>query len=136
VGGADQHGCDPSAPAGSGHGRRDRVLHRRPGGVPRRGPAAAYFGPRSARPLGAALACGVIYGLTACLLKEVPDTLPQGFSDPSRQWPLYALIILAPAGYLLNQNAFQAGTHIGTGPFPSRHCGAVGSGRDIGPVGG
>jgi hypothetical protein len=42
-------------------------------------------------------------------LKLVPDTVPEGFSDPLRQWPLYMLLIVGPAGFLLNQDAFQAG---------------------------
>jgi hypothetical protein len=27
----------------------------------------------------------------------------------ARQWPLYLLVIVGPVGFLLNQNAFQAG---------------------------
>jgi drug/metabolite transporter (DMT)-like permease len=74
--------------------------------------AAAHWGSRRARPLWLALACGVDFGVNAFLLKVAPDTLPQGFSDPLKQWPLYALVITAPTGFLLNQNAFQAGTLI------------------------
>ncbi len=74
--------------------------------------ATARWGPRQAKPLCLALACGVDFGVNAFLLKLVPDTLPQGFSDPLKQWPLYALVITAPTGFLLNQNAFQAGTLI------------------------
>jgi drug/metabolite transporter (DMT)-like permease len=69
--------------------------------------AVAHFGPRRSRSLGAALACGVVFGITAFLLKEMTNTLPQGFSPPTRQWPLYAFIVLEPTGFLLNQNAFQ-----------------------------
>ncbi len=61
------------------------------------------------RPLWLALACGVDFGVTAFLLKLVPDTLPGGFGNPLSQWPLYMLLIVGPAGFLLNQNAFQAG---------------------------
>jgi drug/metabolite transporter (DMT)-like permease len=71
--------------------------------------AAAHWGPRPIRPLWLALACGVDFGVNALLLKLVPDTLPEGFSDPARQWPLYMLVIVGPVGFLLNQNAFQAG---------------------------
>jgi drug/metabolite transporter (DMT)-like permease len=71
--------------------------------------AAAHWGPLQIRPLWLALACGADFGVTAFLLKVVPDTLPEGFSDPLRQWPLYVLIIVGPLGFLLNQNAFQAG---------------------------
>jgi drug/metabolite transporter (DMT)-like permease len=71
--------------------------------------AAARYGPRNARPLALALACGVDYGVTALLLKLVTYSLPQGFSEPLRQWPLYAVVITGPVGFLLNQNAYQAG---------------------------
>jgi drug/metabolite transporter (DMT)-like permease len=71
--------------------------------------AAARLGPRRVRPLWLALACGVDFGVNAFLLKLVPDTLSAGFSDPLRQWPLYAIVITAPTSFLLNQGAFQAG---------------------------
>jgi drug/metabolite transporter (DMT)-like permease len=74
--------------------------------------AAARWGPRRVRPLWLALACGVDFGVNAFLLKIVPSMLTHGFSDPLRQWPLYMLVVVAPAGFLLNQNAFQAGTLI------------------------
>jgi drug/metabolite transporter (DMT)-like permease len=73
---------------------------------------AAYRGPRQIRPLWLALACGIDFGVNAFLLKLVPNTLPLGFSDPLQQWPLYAAVIIGPAGFLLSQNAFQAGTLI------------------------
>jgi drug/metabolite transporter (DMT)-like permease len=73
---------------------------------------AAYRGPRQIRPLWLALACGIDFGVNAFLLKLVPNTLPLGFSDPLQQWPLYAAVIVGPAGFLLSQNAFQAGTMI------------------------
>lgn len=74
--------------------------------------AAARWGPRRVRPLWLALACGVDFGVNAFLLKIVPSMLAHGFSDPLRQWPLYMLVFVTPAGFLLNQNAFQAGTLI------------------------
>jgi drug/metabolite transporter (DMT)-like permease len=74
--------------------------------------AAASWGPRPARPLWLALACGADFGVSAFLLKVVPGTLPLGFADPMRQWPLYMVVIVTPAGFLLNQNAFQAGVRI------------------------
>jgi drug/metabolite transporter (DMT)-like permease len=70
---------------------------------------AAYRGPPQIRPLWLALACGIDFGVNAFLLKLVPNTLPAGFSDPFQQWPLYAVVIVGPAGFLLSQNAFQAG---------------------------
>jgi drug/metabolite transporter (DMT)-like permease len=74
--------------------------------------AAARWGPRAVRPLWLALGCGSAFGVNALLLKIVPDTLPAGFADPLRQWPLYLMVIVTPVGFLLNQNAFQAGTLI------------------------
>jgi drug/metabolite transporter (DMT)-like permease len=74
--------------------------------------AGARWGPRRFRSRWLATACGVDFGVTAFLLKVVPDTLPQGFSDPLRQWPLYLVVIVGPIGFLLNQSAFQAGALI------------------------
>ncbi|MBO0776565.1 MAG: DMT family transporter, partial [Actinobacteria bacterium] len=69
----------------------------------------ARFGPRRARPLAIALACGVVYGVSAFLLKEAAYAVGQGVSNPVRLWPLYAVVIVGPVGFLLNQSAFQAG---------------------------
>jgi drug/metabolite transporter (DMT)-like permease len=63
--------------------------------------------PRTFLPLSTAFACGVIFGITAFLLKELTQTVGHGFNPPSQQWPLYAFIIAEPLGFLLNQNAFQ-----------------------------
>jgi drug/metabolite transporter (DMT)-like permease len=72
----------------------------------------AKFGPRTARPLMLGLACGVCNGVAAFLLKLVTFSLAQGFSEPLEQWPLYALAVVGPVGFLLNQEAFQSGTLI------------------------
>jgi drug/metabolite transporter (DMT)-like permease len=72
----------------------------------------AKFGPRTARPLVLGLACGVCNGVAAFLLKLVTFSLAQGFSEPLEQWPVYALAVVGPVGFLLNQEAFQAGTLI------------------------
>jgi drug/metabolite transporter (DMT)-like permease len=74
--------------------------------------AAARWGPAALRPLWLAAGCGADFGVNALLLKIVPATLPSGFADPLRQWPLYLMVIVTPVGFLLNQNAFQAGTLI------------------------
>jgi drug/metabolite transporter (DMT)-like permease len=66
--------------------------------------AVARRGPRQWRPLALALACGVDYGVTAFVLKLVTHS-----SEPLRHWPLYAVVIVGPVGFLLNQSAFQAG---------------------------
>lgn len=69
----------------------------------------ARLGPRPARPLAIALACGVVYGVSAFLLKEVSGVLGRGVSSPAQLWPLYAVVVIGPVGFLLNQSAFQAG---------------------------
>jgi hypothetical protein len=73
---------------------------------------AARCGPRALRPVWLAAGCGAAFGVNALLLKIVPGTLPAGFADPLRQWPLYLMVIVTPVGFLLNQNAFQAGSMI------------------------
>ena len=70
----------------------------------------AKRGTRNTRPLALALACGICYGVTAFLLKLVTFSLGEGFSEPLTQWPLYAVAVVGPVGFLLNQEAFQAGT--------------------------
>ena len=74
--------------------------------------AGARWGPRAVRPLWLALGCGADFGVNALLLKIVPSTLPAGFAEPTRQWPLFLMVIVTPVGFLLNQNAFQAGALI------------------------
>lgn len=74
--------------------------------------AAARFGPRHTRPLALGLACGVCYGVTAFLLKEATHSISQGVSSLTQLWPLYAVVILGPVAFLLNQSAFQAGAVI------------------------
>jgi drug/metabolite transporter (DMT)-like permease len=74
--------------------------------------AAARWGPVALRPLWLALGCGADFGVNALLLKIVPTTLSAGFADPMQQWPLYLIVVVTPVGFLLNQNAFQAGTLI------------------------
>jgi hypothetical protein len=56
-----------------------------------------------------AAGCGVLYGATGPLLRVVAT----GLGDPGTlftTWPVYVLIVIGIAGYLLNQNAFQAGS--------------------------
>lgn len=72
----------------------------------------AKRGLRSSRPLALGLACGVCYGVNAFLLKLVTFSLGAGFTAPLEQWPLYALAVIGPVGFLLNQQAFQSGTLI------------------------
>lgn len=60
------------------------------------------------RALALATACGVLYGVTAGLIKVVVDQLDQGYLAPFQHWTLYAVLIIGPLGFLLNQNAYQA----------------------------
>ncbi len=65
------------------------------------------------RPLGMALATGICYGLSAFLIKLVTaEASHGGFGHVLSNWPIYALAIAGPVGFVLNQDAFQAGTFI------------------------
>ena len=74
--------------------------------------AWAKWGRRAMRPIALALGCGVCNGVAAFLLKLVTFSLAQGFGEPLEQWPLYALAVVGPVGFLLNQEAYQSGTLI------------------------
>lgn len=60
------------------------------------------------RTLPLAVATAVFYGATASLVRS----LASGSLDSSLllRWELYAVMVIGPAGFLLNQNAFQVGT--------------------------
>lgn len=60
------------------------------------------------RALPLAVATGVFYGVTAALVRSLLATV--SWSTLFTHWQLYAVIIVAPAGFLLNQNAFQVGS--------------------------
>jgi drug/metabolite transporter (DMT)-like permease len=62
---------------------------------------------RDVRPLALALACGICYGVSAFLIKLLTAG---GLASLFTNWPIYALAVVAPAGFLLQQNAFQSGT--------------------------
>jgi drug/metabolite transporter (DMT)-like permease len=75
--------------------------------------AVAQLGSQSFRPIALALACGVIYGVTAFMLKLVPGAFGHNSAGHLlNAWPLGALVIFAPLGYLLNQNVYQASAAI------------------------
>lgn len=57
------------------------------------------------RPLALALACGICYGVSAFLVKMV---VGRGFPEFLTDWPIYALAVVAPVGFILNQDAFQS----------------------------
>ncbi len=63
----------------------------------------------SARPLALALACGVDYGVAAFVVKLLTADFSGGLPQVFSHWPIYALAIVGPLGFLLNQNAFQQG---------------------------
>jgi len=65
------------------------------------------------RPLGMAMATGICYGLSAFLIKVVTSEASHGgFGHVLTSWPIYALAIAGPVGFVLNQDAFQSGTFI------------------------
>jgi hypothetical protein len=66
---------------------------------------------RRLRPLALALACGINYGVAAFLVKIITSGYG-GLAQLLTQWPVYALAVIGPLGFLLNQNAFQQGTLI------------------------
>jgi drug/metabolite transporter (DMT)-like permease len=64
------------------------------------------------RPLALALACGINYGVAAFLVKIVVTDVSGGLPVVLTDWPIYALAVVGPLGFLLNENAFQQGTLI------------------------
>jgi drug/metabolite transporter (DMT)-like permease len=61
------------------------------------------------RPLALALACGVCYGVAAFSVKLVTSEFGSGPAHVFTNWPIYVLAVVGPAGFILNQNAFQQG---------------------------
>jgi hypothetical protein len=61
------------------------------------------------QPLALALACGVNYGVSAFAVKLVTSEFSGGPARVFTHWPIYVLAVVGPAGYILNQNAFQQG---------------------------
>jgi drug/metabolite transporter (DMT)-like permease len=64
------------------------------------------------RPLALALACGICYGLAAVLVKLVIFDASGGLPRLLTHWPIYALAVVGPAGFILNEDAYQQGTLI------------------------
>jgi hypothetical protein len=64
------------------------------------------------RPLALALACGICYGVSAFLVKLVISDLSGGATRMLTDWPIYALAVVGPAGFILNEDAYQRGTLI------------------------
>ena len=83
------------------------------------GLAATVFGclvvanrSRQLRPLALALACGINYGVAAFLVKLVISDVSHGLPALLTNWPIYALAVVGPAGFILNEDAYQQGTLI------------------------
>ena len=71
------------------------------------GVASRY--PGDARAFALAIGAGVLFGVSAGLAKLALGTLSaDGVPGVLRAWPLYAVLVIGPTGFLLNQNAFQA----------------------------
>ena len=52
---------------------------------------------------------GLAYGATAALIKAVGEAFAHDADAIFTNWPLYALLLIGPAGLAVNQVAFQAG---------------------------
>ena len=64
------------------------------------------------RVLALALATGVLYGVTAGLMKVVVGQLTLGVTGPFGHVTLYVVCVVGPMGFLLSQNTFQQGQMI------------------------
>jgi drug/metabolite transporter (DMT)-like permease len=62
-----------------------------------------------ARSLSFALAAGLVYGVTAAVVKVTIGQFSSGLVAVVTHWSLWALVVLGPLGFLLNQNAFREG---------------------------
>lgn len=69
--------------------------------------AAAVSHP--SRVLALAMATGVLYGITAGLMKVITGQLHEGWTEPFGHVALYVVCIVGPLGFLLSQNTFQQG---------------------------
>jgi len=61
------------------------------------------------RGLALALATGVNYGVAAFAVKLVTTEFGAGPEKVFTNWPIYVLAVTGPAGFILNQDAFQQG---------------------------
>jgi drug/metabolite transporter (DMT)-like permease len=60
------------------------------------------------RALALALASGIVYGVTAAVAKvTIAEFASGGVRGGFSHWSLWALVVLGPLGFLLNQNAFR-----------------------------
>jgi hypothetical protein len=65
---------------------------------------------RNQRPLALALACGACYGVAAFSIKLLTSEFGGGLDQVFTNWPIYVFAVAGPAGYILNQDAFQQAT--------------------------
>lgn len=63
--------------------------------------------PQEIRAVPTAVATAVCYGVTAGLVRSLVTT--PDLATFFGQWQVYAIVVVGPAGFLLNQNAFQEG---------------------------
>ncbi|NIH83518.1 DMT family transporter [Amycolatopsis granulosa] len=63
----------------------------------------------ASRVLGLAVATGVLYGVTAGLMKVVAGQARESLAEPFTHPVLYVVCIVGPLGFLLSQNTFQRG---------------------------
>lgn len=61
------------------------------------------------RPLPLAVATAVCYGVIAALVRSLTSITPLSAGALLQHWQLYAVVVVGPLGFLLNQNAFQEG---------------------------
>ena len=61
------------------------------------------------RPLALALASGICFGVTAFAVKLMTSEFGAGPAMVFTNWPVYLLVVVGPAGFILNENAFQQG---------------------------
>lgn len=61
------------------------------------------------RSLTMALAAGIDYGVTAAVAKLTIAAFSHGFVAGISSWSTWALVVLGPLGFVLNQNAFREG---------------------------
>jgi hypothetical protein len=64
------------------------------------------------RSLSLALACGVTYGAAAFVVKLLTSEFGGGLGALFTSWPIYALAVVGPLGFLLNQDALQGGSFL------------------------
>lgn len=65
--------------------------------------------PHRLRPLPLAVATALCYGVIAALVRSLTSISPLSLAALLQHWQLYAVVVVGPLGFLLNQNAFQEG---------------------------